>query len=186
MSADRTSGSNGGPRPATLSPVLTPLLEASGIDLEQIEVSMAGRRRVLRVIVDRDGGIDLDAVADVSRTISEALDADDIMGAVPYVLEVSSPGVDRPLTRPAHWRRAIGRLVRVELTGGDRLDGRVVGADDEGADLEETPGAARRIRYADVVGARVQVEFSRAAAGESEAELEDLEEFDDEGEEGQK
>jgi ribosome maturation factor RimP len=118
---------------------------------------------VLRVIVDRDGGVDLDAVAEISREISGALDAADVMGPVPYVLEVSSPGVDRPLVRPAHWRRAADRLVRIELRSGEVVEGRVMSIDDSGVLLV---AGAREIRlpFADVVRAQVQVEFSGVGA----------------------
>ena len=97
--------------------LLEPLVGAAGYDLEDVSVSAAGRRSVVRVFVDADGGVDLDAVATVSRVVSDALDERDsdfggagLLGGA-YVLEVSSPGVDRPLTEPRHWRRAAGRLV---------------------------------------------------------------------------
>ena len=97
--------------------LLAPVVADTGYDLEDVTVTSAGRRSLVRVIVDADGGVDLDAVADVSRAVSDALDADaatpDFAG--PYVLEVSSPGVDRPLTEPRHWRRAVGRLVQVQI-----------------------------------------------------------------------
>ena len=102
-----------------LMEVLAPVVSATGHDLEDLTVTAAGRRSLVRVVVDADGGIDLDAVADISRAISDALDAEagDAPGgaafAGPYVLEVTSPGVDRPLTEQRHWRRAVGRLVEV-------------------------------------------------------------------------
>src|SRR5439155_892857 len=77
----------------------------------------ARRRRLLRVVVDADGGVDLDNIALVSREASARLDDTGAMGEAPYTLEVSSPGVDRPLTQPRHWRRAVGRLVRVPASG---------------------------------------------------------------------
>jgi ribosome maturation factor RimP len=151
-----------------LTPVLTRLLDRAGVDLEQVEISAAGRRSVLRVVVDRDGGVDLDSVAELSRMISVELDSTEIMGAMPYVLEVSSPGVDRLLTRPVHWRRAIGRLVCVDLIGGGRLEARVLATDEDGVDLGD-PGTVgsdlRRVRYPEVAAARVQVEFTRPAQG---------------------
>src|SRR3982751_6230174 len=104
--------------PARLESLLAPVVAEAGADLEQGEVTPAGRRRVLRVVVDRDGGIDLDGVADLSHAVSEALDSSDVMGGQPYVLEVTSPGTDRPLTEPRHWRRAVGRLVKVDLADG--------------------------------------------------------------------
>ena len=102
---------------AQLRAVVEPVVGAAGYDLEDLTVSRAGRRYVVRVVVDGDGGLDLDAVADVSRAVSAALDAAEETGgeivAGEYQLEVSSPGVDRPLTLPRHWRRNIGRLVKV-------------------------------------------------------------------------
>ncbi|MGQ0845494.1 MAG: ribosome maturation factor RimP [Sporichthyaceae bacterium] len=147
--------------------VLEPVLAETGVDLEQVEVAPAGRRRVLRIVVDRDGGIDLDAVADVSRTVSAALDEAETMGETPYVLEVTSPGVDRPLTRPAHWRRASGRLVRAVLKDGSTLTGRVRDADDAGADLVLVErGESRRLDFGQIARAHVQIEFAPAGADE--------------------
>ena len=80
-------------------------LASLGLDLEAIELSKAGKRSVLRVAVDQDGGVTLDDVADATKKISELLDSSDVMGNPPYALEVSSPGVGRPLTLPRHWRR---------------------------------------------------------------------------------
>lgn len=96
--------------------LLEPLVSAKELDLEEIEVSRAGRRRVLRIIVDSDEGVELDACAELSRAISEKLDETDAMGEDEYVLEVSSPGADRPLTEHRHYVRATGRLVKLQLT----------------------------------------------------------------------
>jgi ribosome maturation factor RimP len=140
--------------------VVGPVLQAAGLDLEGLVVTAAGRRRLLRVVVDGDAGVPLDTVAEVSRLVSDALDASDAMGGQPYVLEVTSPGVDRPLTAPRHWRRAVRHLVRADLLGGGEIVGRVVAADDTGADLL-VDGEHRRLHYVDVVRAAVQLEFSR-------------------------
>jgi ribosome maturation factor RimP len=141
-------------------------------------------RSIVRVVVDRDGGIDLDAVADASRLASATLDAaeEDPAGSPlpgPYVLEVTSPGVDRPLAQPRHWRRARGRLVSVRRRDGGHVEGRVLGADDEGADLAVPVGPAVRgrpprrrvvrILFAEVALAAVQVEFG--AVEELDADL---------------
>lgn len=99
-----------------LTRLLEPVVHAMGLDLEGIKVTAAGRRRLLRVVVDADGGVSLDTIALASRELSARLDGASEMGELPYTLEVSSPGVDRPLTEPRHWRRAIGRLVVVPLT----------------------------------------------------------------------
>ena len=144
----------------SLENFLRPIVEQFGCDLEAAEITPAGRRRLLRVLVDRDGGISLDDVADVTRAISKALDADDLMGDGAYTLEVSSPGVDRPLTLPRHWRRNTDRLVKVTTTDGDTLTGRIVGSDDSAATLD-VDGDPREVAYAEVANALVQVEFNR-------------------------
>lgn len=148
---------------ARLVQLLTPAVEATGHDLEDISVSPAGKRRVVRVVVDKDGGITLDDVADVARAISELLDtaeADepDLLGGA-YVLEVSSPGVDRPLTAPRHWRRNVGRLVKATVADGSVVTGRLHAADDLEVVLE-VDGAERTLLVAELVSGAVQVEFS--------------------------
>ena len=135
---------------------LLPVVTAAGFDLEDVAVTAAGRRNVIRVVVDRDGGIDLDAVAEVSRVVSDALDGTDVAGAAAYTLEVTSPGVDRPLTEPRHWRRAIGRLV---VAG--PITGRVTAADDESVTFD-VGGTEQHVPYADLPAGKVQVEFGRA------------------------
>ena len=140
--------------------VLRPVVADAGYDLETVDVQPAGRRRLLRVVVDGDSGIDLDAIAALTRTLSSALDEAEAMGDQPYVLEVTSPGVDRPLTQPRHWRRARGHLVEVTLADGVVLAGRVQTADEEAAVLE-VDGEPRRLAYATVRRASVQVEFNR-------------------------
>jgi len=145
--------------------LLTPLVEAAGYDLDDVAVTSAGRRNLVRVTVDADGGIDLDAVAEVSRLVSDALDAESegsagsrvLAGA--YTLEVSSPGIDRPLTDPRHWRRAVGRLVKVDVSG-KSTTGRVTAVDDSGVRLEVS-GRQRAVAWPDLGRGKVQVEFNR-------------------------
>ncbi len=146
----------------TLIGLLAPVVSAAGAELEDVSVSRAGSRSVVRVVIDRDGGIDLDGVADVSHAVSAALDADPDAMPGSFVLEVTTPGVDRPLTQPRHWRRAQGRLVSVSRRGGGPLTGRVSSADDEGAVLvgADVPSGRVAISYADVSRAVVQVEFN--------------------------
>jgi ribosome maturation factor RimP len=159
-----------------LAGLLEPVVRDAGMDLESVRVGAAGRRRLLRVVVDRDGGAGLDEIAEVSRKISARLDAGDAMGEVAYTLEVSSPGIDRPLTEPRHWRRARGRLVAVALAGErdaapargktapvepvSQLTGRVVAAGDGGVTLE-VDGRYRDFAYSQLGPGRVQVEFAR-------------------------
>src|SRR5579871_6127494 len=117
---------------ARIAEVIRPVIAAAGMDLESVRVTAAGRRRLLRVVVDSDRGVSLDDAAAVSRDLSAALDTVAVMGDFPYTLEVSSPGVDRPLTDIRHWRRAAGRLVRVPVTDSDAVVGRILSADADG------------------------------------------------------
>ena len=135
-------------------------LSALGLDVEAVEISPAGKRRVLRVAVDKDGGVTLDDVADATREVSRVLDDSDVMGEQPYTLEVTSRGVDRPLTLPRHWRRNTDRLVKVTLTDGSAVTGRITGCDDDKAVLDVS-GTNRDVAYAEVAKALVQVEFNR-------------------------
>lgn len=140
---------------------------AGVIDVESVSVTKAGRRELVRVVVDRDGGIDLDAVAEVSRAIAEALDAPEAAAALPgpYVLEVTSPGVDRPLTQPKHWRRSLQRLVRISRTGQPDVEGRIVAVDEEGASIRRSGDPEPvRVPFAEVDRAVVQVEFNPDSA----------------------
>jgi ribosome maturation factor RimP len=141
--------------------VIRPVVAAAGMDLESVRVSAAGRRRVLRVVVDSDQGVSLDDAAAISRQLSAVLDTAPVMGDFPYTLEVSSPGVDRPLTDPRHWRRAVGRLVQVAVTDArdaGTISGRVVAADGDGVTLD-VGDDRRRFGYAVLGVGAVQVEF---------------------------
>ena len=138
-------------------------LRAMDLDVEAVEVTPAGKRRVLRVAVDKDGGVTLDDVADATREVSRVLDESDVMGEMPYTLEVTSRGVDRPLTLPRHWRRNEGRLVRLRLTGDDSsVDGRIGASDDTGVDI--LGRTTTRYAYTDITSALVQVELNRKDA----------------------
>ena len=176
------------PDTSAISRVAEPVVHALGMDLEAVKVTTAGRRRLLRVVVDSDRGVSLDDATLASRELSAKLDASDVMGDMPYTLEVSSPGVDRPLTQPRHWQRAVGRLVRVPLApagaghartpGGQgksapgkagAVQGRVVAADAAEVTLD-IDGQHRRFGYAALGAGAVQIEFGRPeepAAGDS-------------------
>jgi ribosome maturation factor RimP len=152
-------GSSGGSvDEGRIADVIRPVVGEAGMDLESVRVTAAGRRRLLRVVVDSDRGVSLDDAAAVSRALSAALDSVAVMGDFPYTLEVSSPGIDRPLTDPRHWRRAAGRMVRVSVTDSGAISGRVVSADAEGVTLD-VDGTRRRFRYAVLGSGAVQVEF---------------------------
>ena len=167
--------------PATdrLTGWITPVVTGAGFDLEELVVTPAGRRSVVRVVVDRDRGVTLDDIAEVSRAVSEVLDSnDDGMGRTPYVLEVTSPGVDRPLTEQRHWRRNVGRLVTVAVGPAghtQEVTGRVTAVEAEGVTLaveaQGKPGAKKRpptpreVPWAELGTGRVQVEFGRGGSG---------------------
>ena len=157
-----------------LAGLIEPVAAAVGMDLESVRMTVAGKRRLLRVVVDSDHGVSLDEAADVSREVSAVLDASNVLGDVPYTLEVSSPGVDRPLTALGHWRRARGRLVRVKVAGEGSVEGRLLAADADGVTLgivsNGRAGGERRFPYADMGAGSVQVEFGRIP----DAELDDF------------
>ena len=153
-----------------LAGLLAAPIEALGLDLEAVDLSKAGKRSVLRVAVDRDGGVDMDAIAAATSEVSRVLDESDVMGSSAYTLEVSSPGVDRPLTLPRHWRRNAGRLVKVTLTDGGQVTGRVVGSDETGVDLDVEGADSRRVEFAEVSRATVQIEFKRPSGGPEDEE----------------
>ena len=147
-----------------LEALLTPVLAQFELELEEIDVLPAGKRRLLRIVVDGDGptgrGPLLDDIAEATKAISTALDSADAVGNSPYTLEVSSRGVSRPLVAPRHWRRNVGRLVQANLSDGTVVTGRIVARDDDGVDLD-VDGTPRRIGYGEVGKAIVQVEFNR-------------------------
>jgi ribosome maturation factor RimP len=143
-----------------LAGVITDPLAAVGLDVEAVELTPAGKRRMLRVAVDKDGGVTLDDIAEATKEVSRLLDDSDVMGEQPYTLEVTSPGTDRPLTLPRHWRRNEGRLVKVTLADGSTVDGRITSAGEEHATLD-VDGTSRDVAYVDVAKAKIQIEFNR-------------------------
>jgi len=147
--------------------LLAPVVAAVGLELEDVELRTVGRRLVMRVLVDSDTGVSLDQVATASTAVSEILDGSTVLGDEPYTLEVSSPGVDRPLTLPRHWHRSVGRLVAVTQDGGTVTTGRITELTDDEVTLEiNEKGRTRRVTLAfpTITRAVVQVEFSRVAA----------------------
>ncbi len=142
-------------------------LNALELDVDAIELTPAGKRRVLRVAIDKDGGVTLDDVAEATRAISEVLDDSDALGEMPYTLEVTSRGVDRPLSLPRHWRRNEDRLVKVSLVEGGEITGRILASTEANVTLD-VDGESRDVAYADVAKALVQIEFNRKSRKDSE------------------
>ena len=155
--------------------VVEPILAESGYDLEEIAVLTPPGRRDIRVVVDRDGGADLDALADLSRELDNALEQADLMGEQPYDLEVTTPGVGRPLTLPRHWRRNVGRSAKVEYT----VDGKQTSvlarigslADDSVTMIRADKGRLQTLELAleSIQKAVVEVDFRRPGEAELRA-----------------
>ncbi|MBC3190820.1 ribosome maturation factor RimP [Pseudonocardia sp. C8] len=155
--------------------VLGPVVTDAGLEIDAVEVRTAGRRHAVKLVVDLPEGsaatgIDLDEIARLSRTAAAELDAHEHLIEGSYTLEVTSPGVDRPLTRPRHWRRNFLRLARITLADGGCLDARIGRAGDERVQVA-VPGRPRpelrEIAYSDVKHAQVQVEFKAAPKAET-------------------
>jgi ribosome maturation factor RimP len=136
------------------------LVNNAGLVLEEVQVQTPGKHRFVTIIVDSETGLNLDQVTDASRLIGEALDGANFMGETPYTLEVTSPGVDRPLTAPRHWRKNIDRLVKVTKSDGEVFKARILSAADNQAVLDN--GA---IEYGDIKRAIIEVEFNRKDSG---------------------
>lgn len=167
-----------------LSELLSGVLSGFRLELDDLEVASAGKRRVIRVTVDGDGpaglGPDLDQIAAATRAVSQMLDDSDVLGDSPYTLEVSSRGVSRPLTRPDHFRRNIGRLLALTGVDGTRQTGRITAANEQTVTLEVS-GASKVFRFDQVAKAVVQVELNRKPDADLAPDFADEEsgDFDD-------
>jgi ribosome maturation factor RimP len=152
------------PERDTIAAAIEPVLAAIGLELYDVDLGTSGRARTLRVTVDREGGVDIDTITTATERISPVLDAQSGL-AGPYALEVSSPGLERPLRRPEHFRRAVGEAVTVKTRGPEgavvRLRGRLVDADDDSVVLDTGEGL-ERVLYDDIVQARTVFEFGPA------------------------
>lgn len=155
---------------ALIGPVVAPI----GLEVDRVDVLVAGKRQLVRVRLDGDGpkgtGPDLDGIAAATKLISTALDQADL-GDRPYVLEVSSRGVEAPLKTMAHFRRNRGRLVQIQMDDGQTLAGRIGQADEKSVEVVAENGQTTVVALAQIVKAVVQVEFNRQS-------------FDEDGDEG--
>ncbi|MDV6012134.1 ribosome maturation factor RimP [Haloechinothrix sp. LS1_15] len=150
---------------ARLEPVVADAVSEAGFELDALDVQQSGARKVVKVVVDSDDGIELDEVAEVSRAVSARLDDHDHVLAGSYTLEVTSPGLDRPLTAQRHWRRARYRLVRVTTTDGESFTGRIGHAGSHAARVL-VGSAIRDVRYEQVANATIEVEFKQPPSDE--------------------
>jgi len=139
-----------------ISAVITPALSALGFYLEDVTITSAGRRSMLTVIVDGDTHLSLDQVTSATKAIGEIVESLQSLGDTPFTLEVTSPGLDRPLTKPRHWRKNIDRLVKVVLLDGKVVKGRIKAASEVSATVDES-----EINFADIKRASLEVEFKQ-------------------------
>ena len=135
---------------------ITPALEVLGFYLEDVTITSAGRRSMLTVIVDGDTHLSLDQVTAATKGISEIVEGIQSLGQTPFTLEVTSPGLDRPLTKPRHWRKNLDRLVKVILLDGKEVKGRVKNATESNATIDE-----QIINYIDIKRATLEIEFKQ-------------------------
>ena len=157
---------------SSLLTLLAPVVAPSGLEIDHIEVLRVGGREVVRVFLDGDGpdghGPNLDQIAEATKDISREMDDLDT-GSQPFVLEVSSRGVDAPLQTPAHFRRNIGRLVHVTYKSGDAETARITAVTQGGVELTPDGGAAKVVPFDAIASAKVQIEF-RSLASDEESE----------------
>lgn len=138
-------------------------------DLDDIEITRSGGQKILDVTIDGDSGVNLDEVAAVSRAISEFLDTSDAMGDEPYVLEVGTRGVTKPLTKPVHWARNVGRLVNI---AGDAINavGRIVEFVDPNVTLE-IKGKPRTLSIKEISRANIEIEFKKMPVDDAQSDM---------------
>ena len=139
-----------------ISAAITPALSDLGFYLEDITITSAGRRSMLTVIVDSDTHLSLDQVTVATKAISEIVENIQSLGQAPFTLEVTSPGLDRPLTKPRHWRKNIDRLVKIVLLDGKEIKGRVKDATEISATVDE-----QVVKFSDIKRATLEIEFKQ-------------------------
>ena len=147
-----------------ISELVTPAVREQGFYLEDVHVATPGSHRIVTCIVDGDSALNLDQVTSVSRIISELLDEATFMGETPFTLEVTSPGVDRPLTAPRHFAKNVDRLLKVIKVDGSEVTGRILSNSDNDVTLTVTVKKETReevIALADIKRAVIEIEFNR-------------------------
>jgi ribosome maturation factor RimP len=142
--------------------LVEPLVTKAGLVLEEVQVQTPGKHRFVTIIVDSETGLNLDQVTDASRLVGEVMDLASFMGDAPYTLEVTSPGVDRPLTAPRHWRKNVDRLVKIIKNDGEICKGRITSATEDSVTLD-----CCSVNYSDIKRATIEIEFNQKAKKES-------------------
>ena len=147
-----------------ISQLVTPAVESQGLFLEDVHIVSPGKHRIVTCIVDGPTSLNLDQVTAVSRVISELLDEAAFMGETPFTLEVTSPGVDRPLTAPRHFSKNQGRLLKVVKIDGQVVTGRIVESNETVVTLSLTEKKEEKrveVTFSDIKRATVEIEFNR-------------------------
>jgi ribosome maturation factor RimP len=147
-----------------ITELVQPAVEKAGFFLEDVHVASPGKHRIITCIVDGQTPLNLDQVTSVSRDISELLDVANFMDESPFTLEVTSPGVDRPLTLLRHWQKNLNRLVKVVKQDGSVVSGRITTLEESHVLLtEDLKGKSKEhtVQFADIKRATVEIEFNR-------------------------
>ena len=147
-----------------ITELVKPAVEKAGFFLEDVHVVSPGKHRIITCIVDGQVPLNLDQVTSVSREISELLDVANFMDESPFTLEVTSPGVDRPLTLLRHWQKNLNRLVKVVKQDGSVVSGRITTLEESHVLLtEDLKGKSKEhtVQFADIKRATVEIEFNR-------------------------
>lgn len=147
-----------------ISELVTPAVSDQGFYLEDVHVATPGSHRIVTCIVDGDASLNLDQVTTVSRVISELLDEAAFMGETPFTLEVTSPGVDRPLTQPRHFAKNVDRLLKIIKLDGSEVTGRILSNTDKDVTLTVTvkkETVEQTVSLSDIKRAVVEIEFNR-------------------------
>jgi len=139
-----------------VSNTIRPIIEASGNYLEEVKVVAAGKRKLITIIVDGDTYLNLDQVTQITKSISEEIDNLKALGDGAFTLEVTSPGTDRPLTLPRHWKKNIGKLVKIIQMDGSQAAGRIIGSNDLEVELDSTT-----IKFSEIKKAQLEIEFKK-------------------------
>ena len=147
-----------------ISELITPALQQAGYFLEDINVVSPGNHRIVTVIVDGESALNLDQVTVASKLVSELVDEASFMGETPFTLEVTSPGIDRPLTLPRHFAKNVTRLLKVTMSDGSVVTGRITSNTDSDVTLTVTEKKEVKevaVELADIKRAVVEIEFNR-------------------------
>lgn len=153
----------------SISDLISPAVTEAGFFLEEVQIATPGSHRIVTCVVDGPTPLNLDQVTVASRLISELLDTAEFMGETPFTLEVTSPGVDRPLTQPRHWTKNLTRLIKVTLNDGATFTGRLTEFNESDATLvENIKGRIKEhtLAFADIKRAVVEIEFNRKDASD--------------------